>query len=159
MFSFLNFLALHLFTLAKEDESLIVVNKDDFLLYSSAHCVCSIAIGIHFKGEFDLANMTSITYESQKLKERVDVETILLEITAKSNMQAFTIPLNDNGLFVSNFLQYNEQLGPQENLKALFDDEDMSCDIMFTNDWQGHFAAAETLQQGRVFLAGIYWPC
>ena len=124
----------------------------------SRHCVCSCLTGIHFRGEFDLANMKSISYESQELKERLPVEDLLGAVTFKSNIQVLTLPLNKEGLFVSHLLRYEGELRPEEYLKTLFDNEDISCNVVYTNDWQGHFASAETLQQGRVFLAGnLIW--
>ena len=102
--------------------------------------------------------MKSISYESQELKERLPVEDLLGAVTFKSNIQVLTLPLNKEGLFVSHLLRYEGELRPEEYLKTLLDNEDISCNVVHTNDWQGHFASAETLQQGRVFLAGnLIW--
>ena len=75
-------------------------------------------------------------------------------LTAKNDLQAFTLPINNDGLFVSNFVMYRPGATPEECVRELLDNEDISFNIVFSNDWQGHFASAETLQQGRVFLAG-----
>ena len=120
----------------------------------SKDCVFSCFTGIHFKGQFDLAHMKSISYESQQLKERFVVEKVLGAVTTKSHIQALTVPINKEGLFVSHIMRYEGQLKPEEYLKMLWDNEDISCNVVFANDWQGHFASAEILQQGRVFLAG-----
>lgn len=98
--------------------------------------------------------MKTISYKSQELKDRLHVDNLLLSLTVKPNMQALTIPLNKEGLFVTNLIRYEGQGTPEDYLKELFDDEDLSFSVEFANDWQGHFASAETMQKGRIFLAG-----
>jgi hypothetical protein len=99
--------------------------------------------------------MKSISFESPELKDLVAVDEILGAMTFKSDIQALTLPLNKEGLFVSHIFAYKGDMMPEEYLNVLFDNEDISYNIVFSNDWQGHFASAETLQKGRVFLAGI----
>ena len=130
-----------------------------FCRFGSKHCIFRCFTGIHLKGEFDLANMKSISYESRELKERLLTNDFLLTITVRNDLQALTLPLNDDGLYVSNFMMYKPGATPEEYVRALLDNEDISFNVVFTNDWQGHFASAETLQKGRVFLAGVCREC
>ena len=129
-------------------------SSNHFKLPVGKHYFCSVFTGIHLKGEFDLSKMKSISFESLELKDRIAIDEQLGIMTVKSNVLGFTLPLNKEGLFVTHIFSYKEDLKPEEYLKILFDDKDIPYKVVFANDWQGHFASAETLQQGRVFLAG-----
>lgn len=100
--------------------------------------------------------MKSISYESQELKERLLGNGFFATMTMKNDVQAFTVPLNDDGLYVSHYMMYKPGSTSEEYVRAILDNEDISFDVVFNNDWRGHFASAETLQQGRVFLAGVW---
>ena len=112
--------------------------------------------GIRFKGEFDLADMKSISYESTELKDRLGYASdVMGTAIVKTDFQALTLPLNEEGFFVTHcFRGADKNTKPEDTLRTLMDNEDLSYNIVLVTDWQGHFASAETLQQGRVFLAG-----
>ena len=99
--------------------------------------------------------MKTISYESQELKERLLGNGFFATVTTKNDVQAFSLPLNDDGLYVSHYMMYKPGSTSEQYVKALWGNEDISFNVVFNNDWRGHFASAETLQQGRVFLAGL----
>lgn len=100
--------------------------------------------------------MKSISYKSPELMGKLEMlDNIFGALTVKTDLLAGTLPLNNEGLFVSHFFRgFNKETRPEELLKKLFDNEDIPCNIVFSNDWKGHFAIAETMQKDRVFLAG-----
>ena len=112
--------------------------------------------GINFKGDFDLGRFNSVSFQSLELKKRLVTGDCFAAIIVKPEFLAFFFPLNTEGLFVAHYLPRDKELKPAGLVRKLLDDEDIPFTIVFSNSWQGHFAHAETLQEGRVFLAGKF---
>ena len=75
----------------------------------------------------------------------------------KPTLQALLVQVDEEDQFVTHvFLNNQKKLDSEEAMRTLMDNEDIPYTTTLEHNWQGHFAVAETLQDGRIFLAGKY---